>query len=456
MDLTYLMAVKFSEGFVWDSMIQIFILVLAMLLGNTIRRTIPFVRRSLMPTALIGGLIILILKFIPGFNNYLNMDFMEMITYHTLGIGFIALAFKSAKSSSKTNVKTVVETGLLTGAVYLVQASLGILITIGLFYFGYKAINPGSGVLLAMGFGQGTGQALNYGSLYESRYGFEGGATFGLTIATIGFIVSSVVGVIYMNILKKKGKLVRASENERYKETLSDYVAENEIPNTESVDKFTINLCLVLVVYGFVYLIMRLINVDLIWGFNFLIGTLIAVLFRQIFKLLKKANLMHRELTNNFLLDRISGFMFDIMIIAGVAAIDIKQLSNLILPIILICSVGTVATFIYVRKASNLLYEGYENEMFFAMFGMLTGTASNGMILLREVDPYYNTPASTNLVLQSLPAIAFGGAILILLNFCARSLEWACISAAILIACLIIYTLIIFRKKIFKRKIKTE
>ena len=35
---------------------------------------------------------------------------------------------------------------------------------------------------------------------------------------------------------------------------------------------------------------------------------------------------------------------------------------------------------------------------------MLTGTASTGMILLREIDGSYRTPASENLVYQSLPA----------------------------------------------------
>ena len=58
---------SFADSVVWEYLIQIFILVVALLLGNTIRRKVPFIRRSLMPTSLIGGLLILILKFIPGF-----------------------------------------------------------------------------------------------------------------------------------------------------------------------------------------------------------------------------------------------------------------------------------------------------------------------------------------------------------------------------------------------------
>ena len=445
---------SFADNVVWKTLIQIFILAIAMLLGNTLRRKVGFIKRSLIPTSLLGGLLILILKFIPQFKELINADFMEIITYHSLGIGFIALSLKTAKTSQTTTTKAVVETGLLTGASYLTQAFIGLVVTIVIAYFSLYEIIPGAGVLLALGFGQGTGQALNYGLLYENDYGFVGGATFGLTIATIGFIVSSVVGVAYMNILKNKGKLRRAGENEGIEEKLQDYVSENEIPNTESVDKFTINLCLILAVYAIVYLIMELIGVNLIWGFNFLLGSIIAIGFRQAFKLLKKWNIMHRELTNNNLLDRISGFMFDIMIIAGVAAIDLTELSTMVIPIVIICTLGTIATFIYIRKATNLLYPGYENEMFFAMFGMLTGTASNGMILLREVDPKFETPAATNLVLQNMPAIAFGGAILLVLGYCPKGMFEACVTLGIITVALIVYTLIIFRSKIFKRKKK--
>ena len=63
--------------------------------------------------------------------------------------------------------------------------------------------------------------------------------------------------------------------------------------------------------------------------------------------------MMHRELTNDFLLDRISGFFFDIMIIAGVAAIDLTHLSSMWLLIALLCGVGTVVTFAYIRLASR-------------------------------------------------------------------------------------------------------
>lgn len=438
---------SFGDEGVWSFLIQIFILILALLVGNILRRKIPFIRKSLIPTSLLGGLLILLLKLLPFYDNVVNQATMEIITYHALGIGFIALGLKQAKDSQKTSAGKVMETGILTAATYVIQGLVGLAVTVVLFYL--IGFFPGGGVILALGFGQGTGQALNYGKMYETDFGFAGGTTWGLTIATVGFIVASVIGVIYMNILRKKGKLKLRSE-EGLKDTLEDFVSEGEIPVTESVDKFTINFCMVFLVYAIAYLIMRLVNINLIWGFNFLLGTILAAAVRWVIKMLKKGKLMHRELTNNYLLDRISGFMFDLMIIAGVAAIDLSQLSGMWWQLLIVCSLGAIATFIYLRLACNHLYPEYPNEAFFSMFGMLTGTASNGMILLREIDPKFETPAANNLVLQGIPAIAFGGVLLLLFNIC-DTIEHCWFVLAVLAVAWVVYTVILFRKGIFKK-----
>lgn len=445
---------SFGDEAVWGFLVQIFILSAALIAGNVIRRKVRFVRKGLMPSALLGGVVILILRIFKPVNMMINHNAMEIITYHSLALGFIALALKRGKKEKNSSLKVVLETGVLQGAVYSMQAAVGLLITIVLAIVLDGGFFAGGGVILALGFGQGTGQALNYGKIYELQYGFSGGATFGLTIATVGFFVACIVGVTYMNILRRRGKMETAMKRKAAEETLLDYVSENEIPNTESVDKFTINMMLILCVYCIVYLFMRTINVSLIWGFNFLLGTIFAVGFKALIGLLKKYKMMHRELTNDFLLDRISGFFFDIMIIAGVAAIDLTHLSSMWLLIALLCGVGTVVTFAYIRLASRHLYPGYEDEAFFSLFGTLTGTASNGMILLREIDPGYETPASENLVLSGIPAIAFGGGLLVVLGYCPLGFKQAVISCCILMIGFLVFTGIIFRTKLFKNKKK--
>ena len=450
---------SFSDPAAWGFLLQFFILMGALLLANTIRRKISLVQKSLVPTALIGGLLLLPLKMIPGVQDLINRDMMEVFTYHCLPIGFIALALKRVKGKNNFSTKTVLESGLLQGSVYAMQGALGLLVTILLSFVLADGFFPGGGILLALGFGQGTGQALSYGKIYETDHGFVGGTSFGLTIATVGFLVAAVVGVAFMNILRVRGKLVIAPKKTGIsEEKIEDYVSENEVPNTESVDKLTLNMALILLVYGVTYAIMCLVNLNLFWGFNFLLGTIVAVGLKQLLALFQRLGLSHRYLTNDYLLDRISGFFFDIMIISGVAAIDLRVLSAMWVPLLIICLVGTVATFICIRLVCNHIHKGYENEAFFAFFGMLTGTASSGMILLRELDPAFETPAASNLVFSGIPAILFGGGLLVLLGYAPLGLFEAIVSCAVLLLSVVLFTLILFRDKlkIGKKEEKTK
>ena len=76
---------SFGDEGVWSFLIQIFILIAALLVGNILRRKIPFIRKSLIPTSLLGGLLILLLKLLPFYDNMVNQATMEIITYHALG-----------------------------------------------------------------------------------------------------------------------------------------------------------------------------------------------------------------------------------------------------------------------------------------------------------------------------------------------------------------------------------
>ena len=88
-----------------------------------------------------------------------------------------------------------------------------------------------------MGFGQSIGSALSRSSNYETNYGFEGGASFGLPVASIGFIVVSVIDVIYLNIVCKKCNLRRRA-NVLSKQSIA--VELDLTPASESIDIFTV------------------------------------------------------------------------------------------------------------------------------------------------------------------------------------------------------------------------
>ena len=271
-----------------------------------------------------------------------------------------------------------------------------------------------------------------------------------------------------MNYLRRKGKLSAKKMTEAKINKLEDYEGENEIPDAESIDKLSVQICMVLFVYFLVYLFtnwiqgMELGNFGektlkpMLWGFNFLIGTLFGIAFKNILRLFKRRRLMSREYINNYMLNRISGFCFDIMIVAGTAAISFEEFGKFVLPFTIICALGALVTFFYVLWISKHLYPDYKYEGFFSMFGMLTGTASNGMILLREIDPKFETPAANNLVLQTLAAIVLGFPVLLLMGFAPKSLQSTWITLGILVAFWALLTIFMLRKKIFKRKANSQ
>ena len=455
---------SFADVTAWAWLIQFFIIVVALLVANLVRCNVPLFRRSLLPSALLAGLFILCLKPLNVFSSMVDKHMMEIITYHALGLGFVAMALKNKKIKSATSTMKVVETGAVTASTYILQGLMGLLITVPLFlWWKSDEFFYAAGLLLPMGYGQGPGQALNFGVTFTTWADGQGlvfhGSDFGLSIAAMGFIVGSLVGVIYMNVLRRKGKLKVREKADAERYTLADYESEGEIPHSESIDKLTVQLSLVLLVYGMVFLLMYGVQQlelgkfgtntlkPLVWGFNFLWGTLIGVLVRWIIGRLRKRNLMQREYINNHYLDRIAGTCFDVMIVAGTAAIDMGNLRGLWLPLVLVCTLGALVTFFYVLRCCRKLYPDYEYEGFFSMFGMLTGTASNGMILLREIDPRFETPAANNLVLQTIPALAFGFPVLLLMGFAPQSLNNTLVTMGIMVVALMLFGLFIFRRK---------
>lgn len=464
----------------WDSQVWAFMLELSMLLGsmlfaNMLRRLIPALRRSLIPSSVLAGFIVLIanglVEKITG-SSFFQRTTLETLTYHGLGLGFVALALKTSKHSSSSNgKKDAFNSGVVVVATYLIQALVGLAITLVLFYLiGSWACG---GLLLPMGFGQGPGQAYNWGHIYETATdyaAFPNGTSFGLGVAAVGFISASIGGVVYLNVIKAKGRkigLVNSAE-ETENLTAQSITSADEIPLSESLDKMTVQFSLVFFIYMAGYLLMCLMSLGLdalggfftgtvkplIWGFNFLIGNLCAILFKFIMAFFKRRGIVHREYRNDFMLSRIAGVMFDIMVTASIGAIDLSAFTHreFVIPMILICVAGTVVTYVFLDKVCAVIFPSYRDEAFLSLYGMLTGTASTGVILLREADPYFDTPASSNLIYQQPWAIVFGFPMLLLLGLAPQSITWTAITLIILAVLFTAMCVILFREQIFRKK----
>lgn len=458
-----------NYGDVWSFIVQLGLLLLFLMLGNFLRCRIPFFKNFLMPSALLGGALLLIANVILKQFDFVLVDnrLMQVITYHCLAIGFASMSLKTEKSNHKTNRTQVVEFGALQGGSYMLQAFIGLGITLIMFLltqYGDNVISYISGLILPLAFGQGPGNALSWDINFTniSATQFAGNGSFGLSLASIGFVVASVFGVFYINLHKKRGGLQVRKGN--LSGGFIDQTNPNgdEIPDNESVDKFTIQVGFVALAYALSFGLMYILGIisnftnSIAWGFNFLWASLAAMLIKFIVKRLRKRNIMRREYINNYQMDRISGFSFDLMIVAGVAAIEINDIKNYILPIVILSVIGTIVTYIYIRLVAKECFKGFEHEFFLMSFGTLTGTASNGMILMKEVDPGLRTPTSSLYILSNFPAMIMIAPLLFLLGFAGQSLMNAIVACAIFFVLWLVYTIFLFRRRIFKKRFKNK
>ncbi|MBR4719191.1 MAG: hypothetical protein IKP31_02985 [Lachnospiraceae bacterium] len=454
---------NFWDNSVWGGCMLMAMLLISVFVSHALKRMIKPLKSSLIPAPVLGGLILLITAFIFklctgyemfdtaffGGNGY---EILEIITYHTLALGFIGTTFKSSGlDPSKKRVKDIFNTGVTTVSTYLLQGMFGLAITIGYAYV-TASFFPAAGILLPFGYGQGTGQALNYGGIFENTFGFTGGKSFGLSIAALGFLSASLGGVVHLDLLRRRGKveIKKGVENAIRSEEIQ---GNNEVPMQESMDKFTIQCAFIAAAYLFTYLFMSMLGLllpgmrSVIFGFNFLIGVLVASVLKFVMNVLNKRNIVHRTYINSFLMTRVSNFCFDVMVVAGIAAIRLHVIRNYWAIMLVLGVVGLIITFIYNRIVARSLFPDYCEEQFLMMYGMLTGTASTGIILLREIDSDFSTPVSDNMVYQNFPAIVFGFPLMLLATMAPEAPVKTLI---IIIAFFAVMNLILFRSKLFR------
>jgi len=405
--------------------------------AKIIKEKVPFLNRIIIPSALIAGFIGLMIS--DGFLGLIpmprdppgNVQLIKEIVYHTLAIGFIALTLKKEKIKAD---KKIWSTGMIIVMTYLLQAFVGVIIVFTLF----KDIFLGAGLLLPMGFGQGPGLAFSIGNGYELNESLIAlgeqlthGAALGATIASVGFIIGGVIGVVALNYFARKRDIV---VNKIHKEgsTVKETFEVETIQEIRVFDSLTTQVVIILTIYAAVYFtlsgleyILPIIAGDLgdtfagvFHGFNFLIGIIYALIVRNALNRLEKKGKNVNFATNNFILSNISSFAFNFMITAAVLTITIEAISTYWLFVLVLAGIGGVTTFLFLYFIVNRIYpEKYHLHYFLGFFGMLTGTASTGLALLKGIDPDYESPVAEEMVLGSGTAISMALPLFALLMF---------------------------------------
>lgn len=409
----------------WVVVIDFTILAVLLIIGTIIKRKIPLFQKFIIPISMIAGFLGLIAGSEMLGIISLNPERLGRYVYHLMAVGFIALTLKDRPVNRE---KVVIKTGAFIVSTYVIQGIIGFTVSIIFLYTFMPGIFPAFGLLLPLGFGQGPGQAFSIGTQWQEM-GFADGGNIGLSVATFGFVWACIGGVIFMNIMLRKGKYAKKISENKAMKMIQEEDESGDIPLSESIDRITIQLSMIGLIYLCTFLLLQGLSLlldglgtfgqtlaQMFWGFHFLIGSLLALIFNTILKKLKQAKIVNRKYPNNYLLSRISSGAFDFMIAASISAISITVLRNYLAPTLIMTTLGGLATALWSYFVAKRVMKKDILEYTLGFFGTYTGTLSTGMALLREVDPQFNTHVAEHIVLGSGLALFFGVPLMLVLS----------------------------------------
>lgn len=418
---------------VWDLDIRIGDLALdfswlgaLLIAGFLCRRFIPFFQRYLIPAALIAGFLGLTLG--PELLNLVAIDTLRMgvYLYHLLALTFIGIGLAGTDGQGSRGALHV---GFMFILSYLVQVLIGLGVTLLLMYLLNPDLVPAIGMLLPLGFGMGPGIAYSIGQSWEA-YGFNEGASIGLTIAAIGFLVAYFSGMVIVNRGIRAGRSRLVSQTHALRTDVRTGVLDEEpLPpaglirfHSGAIESLSFHLGLIGLVYLATYVVtagiewvMRSTGIEkeiaTLWSFHFIIANLLALATRKLMNRFDIGAWIDPGLTH-----RLTGLFTDYLITAAIVAISLSITWTYILPVLIMCALGALVTGLTLHLVAPRVFEDYPFERFVGVYGEMTGTISSGLALVRVTDPEFKTPIAQDLGLGSGVALMFGFPLLLVIN----------------------------------------
>jgi len=410
----------------WTVVLYILYIFVFMLIAKLIKEKLGIFKSIIIPNALLAGLLGLLAgPEVLGIINF-EIKFYESLVFHFLGIGFIALTLSEKNTKQRENS---INSGLFILSTYCFQAVLGMILLFIMINTFMPDLFFGLGLMLPLAFGQGPGFATAIGSSWEEVLNLGYTTQYGLTLATVGFLVGGLIGVGLLNYYSRKYgdksyslRNIGGINSKNYKIT--------SVSEINFFDMLTTQVVLVAGVYLLTYIVMMymikgLNNLgeigstigSLVKGFNYLFGIIVAIILKNLFHYLKKRkNARTLELTDGYLMHNISSLSFNIMITSSVMAISIQTIKDYWQLLVLISLIGAVGTLLFVTFFAKKAFKNNHRLYSLAMFGMLTGTASTGLALLRGLDPNLESEVAEDLVLGSAIAAPLGIPLMVALS----------------------------------------
>ncbi|MEI0607917.1 sodium/glutamate symporter [Brachyspira pulli] len=398
-----------------------------LLIGVFLRAKVKLFQKLYLPASVIGGFIgLLISPEILGRLSSFSIS-EEWIKTYSLLPGVLSIPIFAAIPlgmflNENKNIKSLYPTKVLIGfgifqCASMAQSAIGYATNML-----FTKIDPSLnmyrtfGYELSAGFAGGHGLAAATGKLLEG-FGiaqWEIAQGVALTTATIGLVGGMIFGIIFINIA------VRTNKTNVIKKIINDKDDNNSINKIDknmevgynnditkqaslgretflssSIETITFHLAIIFSVCGLAFIVLNAIkklgipglDVLPVWTYSMIIMFALNILIKK-FKLAWMVDAKVKA--------KIIGTLSDFAIVSAITSLPIKAIIHYITPIIVMCVVGFIATYLIVFIFNNMLFKGdYAFERAIISWGTLTGVLITGMTLLKICDPEYKSPALT-------------------------------------------------------------
>jgi ESS family glutamate:Na+ symporter len=413
----------------WGLVIDFAFVCVSLFAASILRARLRFLQRFLIPNAITAGFIGMGLVYL---TEHLFPDIMPSrevlgnIVYHLLAITFISIALKKRDRYVDRNVVT---TAFNLSLSYAVEGFVGYTITLLFLFTIMPDIFPTFGILFAIGFGQSSGHAYALGRGWE-QLGFVSGGTVGLTFGSLGFLWACLVGIPFLNWGVRKGYVqdldIAALKNRGFLPRGRQGVQTGRMtthPDAISTGSFHIAFIgsVYFINYFFIRGIVALVGRtgseyslqfgQLLWAYHAPIAIMVSLLIAMLLNRLKLDHVLDDDM-----LTSISTASVDFLVTAAIMAIEVVVVTQYILPIMAICIVGGVTVMALIVFLAKRSFHDYFFQRVISIFGLLTGTISTGLALLRVIDPGYRTPAARDMALGSGLSLFFSFPLLLFIN----------------------------------------
>ncbi|MFW6138552.1 MAG: hypothetical protein ACOC7U_05205 [Spirochaetota bacterium] len=413
----------------WVLVIDFTILSISLLIASFLRSRLRFLQRFLVPNAITAGFVgFALLSFLERVFPQIMPDreVLGNIVYHLLAVTFISIGLKKRE---RYLAKGSATTAFILTLGYVLEGLVGYSLTLFFMFTIYPDMFPTFGLLFPIGFGQSSGQAYALGKQWEAL-GFAGGSTIGLTFGAVGFLWACFVGIPFMNWGIKRGYMKdldrKVLQNTGFFKP-GEYrpCAGKATTHPDVIASGTFHMAFIgvvyLVDYLFIWAVVQILTgmggefavqfSRVLWAYHAFFATLWALLLGKVLDLLNLHHILDDEM-----LTGISATSVDFLVTAAIMAIELVVVIQYLFPIALMCITGGVFIMFMLLFMARRSFEDHFFERTISIFGLLTGTVSTGLALLRVVDPKYRTPAASDLVLGSGFSLFIGFPLLFLMN----------------------------------------